>query len=443
MATIILQPSSSSENLQIAINNAVPGVNTIIVVSSDIVFTGVVIVPADRIITLVADGNWTLIGSSGNAFTVNGILNLGEENPSFNGNLTITGFTNSAIRVTSGGIFTMYGGVISGNMSESGGGVSIIGGTFNMAAGLISNNIAGIGGGVHVCQVSTNIFNMTGGIISGNEATNGSVGGGGVAMFGGEFNMSGDASIENNIVSGSGGGIYISLSISSFNMNGNARIANNEAVFLGGGIVSLSGASTNIYGGEISGNTARSGGGISVSLGSVGVYGGEIADNGAKNGGGIWVDETATADISGNSVIINNNAVNGNGGGIYNLGSVGISGNAEISNNRATYDGNGQGGGIYTDDFNRLTVIGPRVKFANNRADFATEREPANDAVYATHILNMEGNWTVPFQQGYNNFDINQNGTRIEPEDDCLKIILLLLIMFCRPKKRCCCKKYW
>ncbi|MCL1885411.1 MAG: InlB B-repeat-containing protein [Dehalococcoidia bacterium] len=78
----------------------------------------------------------------------------------------------------------------------------------------------------------------------------------------------------------------------------------------------------------------------------------------------------------------------------------------EISRNIAYYDG----GGIYTDAqgyFNLSVAAG--VMFANNKASTAYDRQAYDDALYNAKIGN-NGNgvvWTVPFTQGYNNYDIS------------------------------------
>ena len=98
-----------------------------------------------------------------------------------------------------GGSAAIYGGTISGNTADYGGGVSMEGkSVFNMYGGIISGNTANMmGGGVYVGGSS--IFNMTGGVISGNKTTYDSANGGGVAVYYGDtFTMSGDAKIIGN-----------------------------------------------------------------------------------------------------------------------------------------------------------------------------------------------------------------------------------------------------
>jgi hypothetical protein len=98
----------------------------------------------------------------------------------------------------SSGIFEMNGGTISGNgnTDKNGGGVYLGGGTFTMNGGTISDNTAQEGGGV----ANGGTFIMNGGTISGNTAKRG----GGVR---GGFTMNGGI-ITGNTATEYGGGVY-------------------------------------------------------------------------------------------------------------------------------------------------------------------------------------------------------------------------------------------
>ena len=134
--------------------------------------------------------------------------------------------------------FTMIGGEISGNnnigsiyITTRGGGVRN-GGNFNMYGGIITDNSADMGGGVYS---PTNLaFNMHGGIISGNTAT---LDGGGITISGGHmntpFNMHGGV-ISGNIAYRDGGGIAI-RNMLPFNIYGDI-VSDNKALNNGGGI---------------------------------------------------------------------------------------------------------------------------------------------------------------------------------------------------------------
>ena len=122
------------------------------------------------------------------------------------------------------GTFNMYGGTITGNKDDNGGGVYVYNstGTFNMSGGTISNNTASYGGGG--VYVLGGTFTMTGGSITGNKAT--SDGGGGVYVYStGTFNMSGGSITGNTATNSDGGGVYVYTS--TFNMSGGVQIKDN------------------------------------------------------------------------------------------------------------------------------------------------------------------------------------------------------------------------
>ena len=93
-----------------------------------------------------------------------------------------------------GGMFTMYGGSITGNTTTSfGGGVYVRNATFNMYGGSITGNTSSPAGGVYVGENGT--FNMKGGEITGN--TSSSYGGGVYVYKNAEFTMTGGEIIDN------------------------------------------------------------------------------------------------------------------------------------------------------------------------------------------------------------------------------------------------------
>lgn len=127
-----------------------------------------------------------------------------------------------------GGIFNLYGGVISDNeANDAGGGVYIDGrnATFTMYGGEITNNTAGTdGGGVSSASAK---FIMNGGSITGNTA----VTGGGVSVgyhSSTDFTMNG-GEIKNNMASDNGGGVYMGGRLRSytFTLNGTPDISEN------------------------------------------------------------------------------------------------------------------------------------------------------------------------------------------------------------------------
>ena len=136
--------------------------------------------------------------------------------------------------------FTMKGGEISNNKSENsnsivayGGGVYVkgqAGGTsasFTLENGTIKNNTAYFGGGVVLNNGG--IFNMQGGTIEGNHATND---GGGVGVQG-IMKMTG-GTISGNTASGKGKGVYVSTSQRVMEMSGSAKIDTDNDVYLDG-----------------------------------------------------------------------------------------------------------------------------------------------------------------------------------------------------------------
>ena len=119
----------------------------------------------------------------------------------YNGNIS-----NNDGGVMNFGTFRMFGGTISGNSTNCGGGVYIHQqGTFLMYGGLISGNTADYGGGVY----NRKIFTMSGGTITDNQ----SKAGGGVynePAYSSEIKMSNQAEISKNTATSKGGGVFVS-----------------------------------------------------------------------------------------------------------------------------------------------------------------------------------------------------------------------------------------
>ena len=248
----------------------------------------------------------------------------------------------SGVRVEGGGTFNMYGGTITGNKAETGGGVYVVGGTFTMSGGTISGNTAdSTDGGVGVYSGAKFIMNggeitgntaryysggvgvytsakfiMSGGTIGGNTANDKSNGGngGGVRVGNyGEFTMSG-GSIADNTATESGGGVY--MDGGTFTMSGGASIIKNEATESGGGVYMEHGTFT-MSGGAISGNKAT------------------------KDGGGVYVNRGCKFDMNGGTIGGGNEA-KGNGGGVYMYYSTfTMNDKASITGNKATVNGGG------------------------------------------------------------------------------------------------------
>jgi hypothetical protein len=110
--------------------------------------------------------------------------------------------------VFSWGFFTMTGGRIAENgaTSGNGGGVFVADGTFTMTGGeILSNNATGTGGGVYVA-LNANFLMSGNARISNNHADNG----GGVHTDG-TFTMTGGTISGNDATSGNGGGVNVSV----------------------------------------------------------------------------------------------------------------------------------------------------------------------------------------------------------------------------------------
>ena len=253
------------------------------------------------------------------------------------------------------------------HLNVSGIGVEVKKGTFDMYGGEITGNSASNGGGVYVWGGSK--FDLYGGKISGNKVNND---GGGVYVggSGSTFIMNGNASITDNTAKNGGGvGVY---SGATFEMNGNASITDNTAtsnggVYEGGGKFNMSG------GASISRNeaTTGNGGGVYVGGGVFTMSGGSITSNHTANkanyGGGVYVDTHGTFNMSGGTIggaaaDKANKAKNGGGvyvsGGTFNMSGGSITGN----------DSNG----VFVDDRATFTVSGAATVKGNTREGAAS-----------------------------------------------------------------------
>ncbi|MCL2360577.1 MAG: discoidin domain-containing protein [Defluviitaleaceae bacterium] len=286
-----------------------------------------------------------------------------------------TAIGNPAGGVTNWNVFTMYGGTISGNTGAFSGGVrnSVVTvnsvrvyGTFTMEGGVITNNTAtGPNGGGGVSN--TAIFNMNDGMISHNTATG--QGGGGVTnmVSTAVFTMAG-GDIYHNIVTGSGGGV-LNMSAGTFIMEGGTISYNSSSNWSGG--VSNSSAFT-MSGGYIRNNsTGQNGGGIGLIGGhtfSFHMTGGEISGNSAIVVGGIGIS-SGPLSVGGPSVASITVLRDALDTGRFTIGA-----NAVFANNN--------------------TITGSGIRY----------HAPEDAARYAANIHGTQ--WTCPFTQGFNNFDI-------------------------------------
>jgi len=284
---------------------------------------------------------------------------------------------------SSGGYFTLDGGIITNNLATSlGGGVALVGNTsivtFTMNSGEISNNSAGNaysqGGGIYGMNA---LITINGGDINNNRAT---AKGGGIYISLGTSNpqhptnlIINDGIISGNITTGAGGyqpyggGIAVdavaSGAIDEFAIHG-GLITNNSTAQTngqGGGIyyIGAPGSSFDMDGGTVSKNNSGSGGGVFINFGTFNMSGtAQISENEAiASAGGIYGYQGNTITIDGHAKIINNkancnddpeHALRGGGGiGLLSYGYVStitVKGNALISGNTAV----SYGGGIWT-----------------------------------------------------------------------------------------------
>ena len=262
----------------------------------------------------------------------------------------------------SGGTFNMYGGSITGNTATDGrgrgGGVYVTsgGGAFKMFGGSITDNKATDGGGVYKIG-SNSTFTMTGGSITGNTADDS---GGGVYVNGGSFTMSGGSISDNNVGTGeNGGGVYVN---GTFTMSG-GEIRNNTAPGTGDGggvFVNYNGTFNMSDDSRITGNTAFRGGGVCVERNSVG-------SNNYKPGNFAMSSGT----IGGKATNDANQAEYG--GGVYVAGAFTLTGGS-ITGNKT----NGNGGGVHVNADSTFTVSGA-PKITNN-----TQKPTISSNVYLT-----------------------------------------------------------
>jgi predicted outer membrane repeat protein len=235
--------------------------------------------------------------------------------------------TSSALKRAS---FWMFGGEISGNISngQDGAGVNIRNSTLKIYGGKISDNhleVADYYGGGGVCAHDDSRFYMYGGEISNNSSADD---GGGVCAWGVLSVEISGGTISGNTATKNGGGIYTNtnLKISGGTINGNTATGD------GGGIWTK--AYLKIDDSTIDGNKAAKGGGVYYNDNGnsiMQIQNSKVIQNKATDGGGIYVNNSSTLEMRDSS--ITGNTVTGNGGGVYNNGTFQISGNTEISGN--------------------------------------------------------------------------------------------------------------
>jgi uncharacterized repeat protein (TIGR02543 family) len=156
---------------------------------------------------LVLDDGAVVQGNTGGGITVYGESTAAKGTLEMKAGSSVTGNGDSGVCIEGSGVFTMSGGVLSGNTAVRGGGVRMEGnGVFTMNGGEISGNSnADSGGGVGIWGAGA-VFTMNGGSIHDN--TSGCYGGG-VVLVGGVFTMTGGEISGNSAVLYYGGGVFV------------------------------------------------------------------------------------------------------------------------------------------------------------------------------------------------------------------------------------------
>lgn len=282
-----------------------------------------------------------------------------------------------AIQLENGSHFTMNGGTISNNHAVTGGAVSIVASSMTMNGGSILNNsannketfeghyggaiclrnFAGISGAPAYDIQGEVSFTMTGGTISGNEATyqsaNGDNGkGGAIATFadyteGCEFepkitiDIQGGNIIGNTAVYGGAISAYFKATDASIS---NANISGNTALVQGGAIYNVFNSNIDLTNSVISQNKAPIGAGVYLYASTFNMHSGEISQNEASRyGGGIfidyhaWRDETAVCTILGGSIYGNKAQLGKGSDGIYQNSTLNIGDHALIDKDNDVY----------------------------------------------------------------------------------------------------------
>ncbi len=300
-----------------------------------------------------------------------------------------------------------------GEMAD-GGAIISRGRTLLQSGSLIANNMAtrGVGSGGGIFQhEGASLTIEDGAILSNNRASQngGAICAGSTLGVNTAVDKTSPVIMNGGLITGNraslGGGIFTQ---STLTLNG-GTIEKNAAEYMGGGIYATHAEPVdlrvNMTGGTIDNNTARWGGGIALwkSLLMIGPSGRMQASNGESIGVDIApvTPMATTAHVSVLGGTISNNMASGSG-------TEGP--NATIVGNEDAKGPGGSGGGIYTYRYEFLTVE-PNAVFTNNLALLPVpQRNPAHNAVYTSNVAGTQ--WSFPFTQGYNNYDINHIHTK-------------------------------
>lgn len=285
--------------------------------------------------------------------------------------------------------FWMFGGEISGNISngEDGAGVNIRNSTLKIYGGKISDNhleVAYYYGGGGVCAHDDSRFYMYGGEISNNSSADD---GGGVCAWGVLSVEISGGTISGNTATKNGGGICTnaSLTISGGTISGNTATGD------GGGIWTKE--YLKIDDSTINGNKAAEGGGVYYNGSSImQIQDSKVTQNKATDGGGIYVNNSSTLGMRDSS--ITGNTVTGNGGGVYNNGMFQISGNTDISGNTK----NSVGNNVYLPTNKYINITGT---LTGSKIGVTTEATPSSSSYI--RIATGNKNYADPVKFLYEN----------------------------------------
>ena len=270
------------------------------------------------------------------------------------------------------------------------------------------------------------IFTMYGGNITGNNrnVTDLSNGGSGVYVgAGATFTMNGGSVAENIIISektyANGGGVYVA---GSFVING-GNIIKNEAEF-GGGVYVAADAHLIMNGGNIIKNEAEFGGGVYVAADAhLIMNGGNIIKNEAEFGGGVYVVRTdrgkeGTLTMSGGN-IVGNTAIGADakGGGVYNAASIEISGNVQIKDNlkKNSEQDAGTANNLY---LFKVATITDKIGNDANIGVTSSDKPVKNKPIAITNAYNTN-------YSGYFHSDNKQYKAYYDDDDNIIKLKLL------------------
>lgn len=303
-----------------------------------------VTVPAGVNVTITADENWQIIGTSATTTSIENLFKV-ESGASveFTGNVILSGRNNKESIIDNAGTVTL-----SGNASVQDGtpaaNSSVIdthgaGAAFIIKGGSVQNNTVS-GANVGTVEIGGGArFEMSGGSISGNKWTTGTAYAStpGVLLYNNASGtMSGGYISNNRGCRGTGillygyGDVRTSFTMTGGYITGNTGV-NSGNVTASGAVHVENNAEFNMSGGEISGNTGYSGGGVTVVDGKV------------QNGSGSWED----TEFNMTAGAISGNRANGSGGGVYSEGNFDNYSTMHIYYALVTNNTANQGGGLW------------------------------------------------------------------------------------------------